>query len=186
MMTALKAAVRIRKRLNFVLETNVVFVKNLLILIFVTFSSQVQAENMLPTELMEAIQSAMNTHPEVLTADSNRMSAKSQVNAGEYPQGEASGDEGNVVNLELVHTFAPQLQGMLFYDYGHVQVNHHQYGTLQNTRAIGGAGVGVNARLFGFAASTYLAWQTQGGTPLSEPSTQERSPRFWFQVSHEF
>jgi hemolysin activation/secretion protein len=103
-----------------------------------------------------------------------------------YPQGESSGDEGNILNLELAHMFVPQLQGMLFYDYGYIKVNHHQYGTMQNTRAIGGAGIGINARLFGFVASTYLAWQTQGGKPLSEPSSQERSPRFWFQVSHEF
>lgn len=103
-----------------------------------------------------------------------------------YPQGEASGDEGNIVNLELVHSVLPQLQAMLFYDYGKIKVNHHPFSSLPNTRAIGGAGVGFNAKLLGFVMNSYLAWQTQGGTPLSEPSAQERSPRFWVQMSREF
>jgi hemolysin activation/secretion protein len=103
-----------------------------------------------------------------------------------YPQGEASGDEGNILNLELVHSIVPQLQAMIFYDYGHIKVNHHQFSSLQNTRAIAGAGMGINAKLMGFAVNSYFAWQTQGGTPLSEPSAQERSPRFWVQMSREF
>lgn len=103
-----------------------------------------------------------------------------------YPQGEASGDEGNIVNVELVHSVLPQLQAMLFYDYGHIKVNHKPFSSVRNTRAIGGAGVGFNAKLLGFAMNSYLAWQTQGGTPLSEPSAQERSPRFWLQMSRDF
>jgi len=85
-----------------------------------------------------------------------------------------------------VHSIVPQLQAMLFYDYGHIKVNHHQFSSLQNTRAIAGAGVGINVKLMGFAMNSYFAWQTQGGTPLSEPSAQERSPRFWVQMSREF
>lgn len=103
-----------------------------------------------------------------------------------YPQGESSGDDGNVVNMELVHNLIPQLQAMFFYDYGHIKVNHHRFSTSPNTRAIAGAGVGVNAKLFGFSMNSYIAWRTQGGIPLSEPSSQERSPRFWFQMSREF
>lgn len=103
-----------------------------------------------------------------------------------YPQGEASGDIGNMLNLELSHNFTPQLQGVLFYDYGHIRVNRDEFLTTDNTRTLAGAGVGVNAMLFGLQLSGYAAWQTQGGTPLSEPASSERTPRLWVQMSGEF
>jgi adhesin transport system outer membrane protein len=66
------------------LEHEVIFVKRLLMLLLLAAFSQAWAENILPTELAQAVQSAINTHPEVLVADSQRLSAKSQVKAGEY------------------------------------------------------------------------------------------------------
>ncbi|MFA7351468.1 MAG: ShlB/FhaC/HecB family hemolysin secretion/activation protein [Methylotenera sp.] len=104
-----------------------------------------------------------------------------------YPQGEGSGDEGSLLNLELRHRFMPQLQGVVFYDYGHVKINHNQYAVGDNTRTIAGAGFGVNAEVFKkIRVDGYLAWRTQGGTPLSEPASSERSPRLWVQAGFEF
>jgi hemolysin activation/secretion protein len=103
-----------------------------------------------------------------------------------YPQGEASGDAGSMLNVELTHNFMPQLQGVLFYDYGHIKINHNNFSTADNTRTIAGAGVGVNASLHGLRLNSYLAWRTQGGVPMSEPVSVDRTPRLWVQVSGEF
>lgn len=103
-----------------------------------------------------------------------------------YPQGEASGDSGAMLNIELLHSFTPQVQAILFYDYGQVKINHDNFTQASNERAIAGAGVGVNAKFSGFSLNSYLAWRTQGGIPLSEPSSEERTPRLWFQISREF
>lgn len=104
-----------------------------------------------------------------------------------FPQGEANGDEGNMLNLELRHRILPQLQGVLFYDYGSIKVNHDNYGAADNRRTIAGAGVGVNAQLFNrLQLDAHLAWRTQGGTPVSEPASAERTPRLWVQLSGEF
>lgn len=103
-----------------------------------------------------------------------------------YPQGEASGDAGSMLNVELTHDFMPKLQGMLFYDYGHIKINQNNFATADNARTIAGAGIGVNAALHGLRLNSYLAWRTQGGVPLSEPASAERTPRLWVQVSGEF
>lgn len=104
-----------------------------------------------------------------------------------YPQGEASGDEGSILNLELRHCFMPQLQGVVFYDYGHVKINHNQYADGGNTRTIAGAGFGINAEVFNkIRLDGYLAWSTQGGTPTSEPASSEHSPRLWVQAGFDF
>jgi len=104
-----------------------------------------------------------------------------------YPQGEASGDEGAIVNLELRHRFTPKLQGELFYDYGHLKINHAPFVAGSNTRTIAGAGVGINAEIFRhFQLNSYVAWSTQGGTPVSEPASAERTPRLWVQLSSNF
>lgn len=103
-----------------------------------------------------------------------------------YPQGEASGDIGNILNLELVHYFTPQLRGMLFYDYGHVKINQNNYSAADNTRTLAGAGLGLNAALDGWQLDSYVAWPIQGGVPLSEPESSVHSPRLWMQMSREF
>lgn len=104
-----------------------------------------------------------------------------------FPQGEAVGDEGNMLNLEWRHRILPQLQGVLFYDCGSIKVNHDNYTSADNRRTIAGAGIGVNAQLFNrLQLDAHLAWRTQGGTPVSEPASAERTPRLWVQLSGEF
>lgn len=103
-----------------------------------------------------------------------------------YPQGEASGDMGSMLNLELAHHFTPQLRGLVFYDYGHIRVNRDAYSMADNSRTLAGAGFGVNASLHSWQFDSYVAWPTQGGTPLSEPASSERIPRLWVQMSGDF
>lgn len=103
-----------------------------------------------------------------------------------YPQGEASGDQGWLANLELRHSFKDTLQGVLFYDAGAVTTNRNQFAAGANTRNISGAGMGVNANLSGVQIKSYLAWRTGGGPPTSEPATLNRNPRLWLQASKQF
>jgi len=103
-----------------------------------------------------------------------------------YPQGEANGDAGNLLNLELAHYFTPQLRGMLFYDYGNIRINRNNFLTTDNTRTLSGAGIGINASLSGLQLNSYLAWPMQGGAPLSEPASSEHTPRLWVQMSGTF
>lgn len=100
-----------------------------------------------------------------------------------YPQGEGSGDEGSILNVEFRHRFMPQLQGVIFYDYGRIRINHDQYIAGDNTRIIAGAGFGMNALLFNrVSLDGYVAWTTQGGAPKTEADSSEHSPRLWVQA----
>jgi outer membrane protein TolC len=72
------------ERLNLSMESELALLKKLLPLLFCISCGQAQAGSFLPAELAQAIQSAINTHPEVMAADSQRLSANSQVRAGEY------------------------------------------------------------------------------------------------------
>jgi hemolysin activation/secretion protein len=104
-----------------------------------------------------------------------------------YPSGEASGDQGWLLNLELRHSFAPAIQGVIFYDAGSVEISRYPSPSAgDNTRTISGAGIGANAELAGVQIKTYLAWRTDGGTPASEPDTLDRDPRLWLQLTRQF
>ena len=99
-----------------------------------------------------------------------------------YPQGEDIGDEGYMVNLELRQKIASALQGILFYDAGSVTTNRDPFDpSLPKSRKLAGAGVGVEARLFGFQTKAALAWRTEGGEPNSIPPAAVRTPTAWVQ-----
>lgn len=71
-------------------------ISNLIVFLLITFTSEAySASNFqeLPPELILALTTAMQKHPNVLSADSQMLSAKSQVQAGEfrwYPRAEVS------------------------------------------------------------------------------------------------
>lgn len=56
----------------------------LCMLAFLTTSTQLFAAPALPEEMTQAIRSAMQTHPDVMVANSRMLSATSQVTAGDY------------------------------------------------------------------------------------------------------
>lgn len=103
-----------------------------------------------------------------------------------YPQGEAGGDQGWMMNAELRHSFLNNLQGVAFYDAGAVDINHHAFLTTRNTRSISGAGLGINAQYKMLQIKTAVAWQLYGGQASAEPVTMDRNPRLWLQMSGVF
>lgn len=100
-----------------------------------------------------------------------------------YPQGEGSGDQGVMLNLEVRHRFQDTLQGIVFYDAGSVTLNRTPFSVTPNTRTIAGAGLGLNTEYAGLQLKAFLAWRTQGGAAQSEPVTINHNPRLWIQLS---
>lgn len=98
-----------------------------------------------------------------------------------YPQGEGSGDQGMLANLELRRSLTEQLQAAIFYDVGTVNINRNQYAAGSNTRTIAGAGFGLTGQISKLQFKTSVAWRTSGGNPVSD--TVNRNPRWWFQLS---
>ena len=103
-----------------------------------------------------------------------------------YPQGEGSGDEGWLANLELRHSWTGQLQSLVFYDLGSVSVNHRPFAATPNLRDIAGAGLGLNAQFAQVQLKAAVAWRTQGGPAQSQPATISGNPRFWVQANGQF
>ena len=98
-----------------------------------------------------------------------------------YPQGEGSGDQGLLANIELQRNLTEQFQGVVFYDFGQVDINRNPFAAGSNTRALGGVGVGLNGQIEKLQFKTSVAWRTRGGDPLSD--TAKRNPRLWLQLS---
>jgi hemolysin activation/secretion protein len=121
--------------------------------------------------------------------DSNLVSSEKMYLGGvnavrAYPQGEAGGDDGWLMNAEVRHTLMDKVQGVAFYDAGSVSLNHNAYvAGAVNTRSLAGAGVGVNAQYGWAQLKTSVAWRTTGGTPQSIPSTVSSSPMIWAQLA---
>lgn len=103
-----------------------------------------------------------------------------------YPQGEGSGDQGWLATVEVRHSLTSQLQGVLFYDAGSVDISHNPYAAGDNSRSIAGAGLGLNGQYGRLQFRTSVAWRTSGGQPTSEPASVKRNPRWWVQASLPF
>lgn len=103
-----------------------------------------------------------------------------------YPQGEAYGDEGRLVTVEMRHDFTQRLQGVMFFDAGSVTINHDPYLAGSNTRFLSGGGVGVNAKIVGIDIKAYLAVRGSGGQPTSVPETMNHKSRLWLQMGKYF
>ncbi|MFT5721490.1 MAG: hemolysin activation/secretion protein [Motiliproteus sp.] len=103
-----------------------------------------------------------------------------------YPQGEAGGDQGWIVNLEARHQLTEQLQGIAFYDEGLVRINRNVFAAGDNTRHLAGAGIGLNAQYDRMLIKTSVAWRTTGGQPQSEPATHSNDPQLRAQLSTQF
>lgn len=100
-----------------------------------------------------------------------------------YPVGEAFGDAGHFIQLELRQALG-NWEPFTFYDAGEIKVNERPWTAGPNERRIAGTGLGV--RLYGRAwtADAALAWRTEGGAPQSD--TADRNPRAWVNVAYRF
>ena len=102
-----------------------------------------------------------------------------------YPSGEASGDEGGLVQLELRYplgAYAPYA----FYDIGTIRTNAiPPAGTAKNMRDLSGAGMGLRYQLGSWSLDAALAWRLDGGAPQADTSSDPQ-PRAWVSVGSRF
>ncbi len=105
-----------------------------------------------------------------------------------YPQGEAAGDDGFILNTELRYRL-PQasiqnLELIALFDYGRSRINHSAFAAGTNSRALSGVGVGLNlASNDGWLLRTVWSWKAG-----HEPATSDtpRSGRGWLQLAKFF
>ena len=103
-----------------------------------------------------------------------------------YPGGEAYGDQGYVLNLELrqnltAFTALPgQLQVLAFADTGSVKLNRNAWSTGENRRTLSGAGVGVTwTGANALVLKAYYAHKLGNAKATSAP---DAAGRFWLQA----
>ncbi|MDF2446788.1 MAG: Polypeptide-transport-associated domain protein ShlB-type [Moraxellaceae bacterium] len=102
-----------------------------------------------------------------------------------YPAGEAQGDDGQLVSLELRRALpvAPRWQptAVVFADYGHVDFNHDTWTGFagETERELSGAGVGLEWNgPWGLGLTAYQAWPLK-----NEPVTAESDSNHLYWVS---
>lgn len=125
-----------------------------------------------------------------------------------YPQGEASGDQGQLLNLELRRDLGGYAYGNLqflgFFDVGNIQLNRNTWtnwqgtnSSLHNNYSLVGAGLGINLskagsgdNLGGYSVKAYLAAKigtNQGADAKGNDSDGTHSAaRFWLQANKWF
>ena len=100
-----------------------------------------------------------------------------------YPQGEASGDQGWLANIELRYALTQAWQLSSFVDHGRVRLNKDTWSDGSNHRNLSAAGVGASWASHGWQISTVAAWKLGNASAQSDV---ERSPRVWAQVVRYF
>lgn len=100
-----------------------------------------------------------------------------------YPQGEASGDEGQLLTVELRWRLLDAWQAQAFYDDGRTTTNHNPWATGANTRHLAGYGMGAAYAGDGFSLRLFAAWKAGTGAPTSDI---DRTPRVWVQAARYF
>lgn len=96
-----------------------------------------------------------------------------------YPQGEASGDQGWLANLELRYALTEAWQLSTFVDHGEVRLNKDTWSSGENHRSLSAAGVGGRWAAYGWQVNALAAWKLGNADPQSDV---DRSPRVWAQV----
>lgn len=96
-----------------------------------------------------------------------------------YPQGEASGDQGWLANLELRYALTEAWQLSTFVDHGEVRLNKDTWSNGENHRSLSAAGVGARWDAYGWQVNAVAAWKLGNADPQSDV---DRSPRVWAQV----
>jgi hemolysin activation/secretion protein len=121
-----------------------------------------------------------------------------------YPQGEATGDDGQLFNLELRHDLNTSSYGSLqlvgFIDAGHIQLNKNPWSgwngnnaNLANSYSLAGAGIGVNLSQTGtgdyaggYSVKAYLAAKIGSNSGVDSKGNDSDgthgNSRFWLQA----
>lgn len=104
-----------------------------------------------------------------------------------YPTGEATGDEGWLVQLEVRYTMGAY-SPYVFHDSGRVRLNARNGGLASpanpNHRLISGDGVGLRYTRDNWSLDANVSWRTHGDEPQSD--TRDRLPRFWLSAGYKF
>lgn len=100
-----------------------------------------------------------------------------------YPQGEASGDQGWLGNVELRYALTDSWQLSTFVDHGKVRLNKDTWSSGENHRSLSGAGVGANWAAYGWQLTTSASWKLGNAQAQSDV---DRSPRVWAQLVRYF
>ncbi|MBU2322733.1 MAG: ShlB/FhaC/HecB family hemolysin secretion/activation protein, partial [Gammaproteobacteria bacterium] len=82
-----------------------------------------------------------------------------------YPQGEASGDQGWLANLELRYALTDAWQLSTFVDHGQVRLNKDTWASGENHRSLSGAGLGARWAAHGWQVSAVTAWKLGNTDP---------------------
>ncbi len=98
-----------------------------------------------------------------------------------YPQGEGSGDQGWLINVDLRRTLGGPWQGLVFYDAGSVDTNRNPFGMGDNSRFIAGAGLALVGVVGPLQVNVAVAWPTSGGDARAD--TTKHLPRCWLQLN---
>ncbi|UCJ17471.1 ShlB/FhaC/HecB family hemolysin secretion/activation protein [Pseudomonas sp. MM211] len=96
-----------------------------------------------------------------------------------YPQGEASGDQGWLANLELRYALTDSWQLSSFLDHGQVRLNKDTWSNGENHRSLSAAGVGARWAAHDWQVNAVAAWKLGNDDPQSDV---DRSPRVWVQL----
>lgn len=131
---------------------------------------------------------SLYTHLQAQLSDGNLDSAEKFWLGGPYgvrayPQGEATGDQGWLANVELRYALTPAWQLSTFIDHGEIRLNEDTWDDGDNHRSLSGAGVGVNWSDHGWRISAVSAWKL--GSERTE-SDVNRTPRVWVQLVRYF
>ncbi|MGE8504958.1 MAG: ShlB/FhaC/HecB family hemolysin secretion/activation protein [Pseudomonas sp.] len=100
-----------------------------------------------------------------------------------YPQGEASGDQGWLANVELRYALNEAWQLSTFVDHGQVRLNKDTWADEDNHRSLSSAGVGARWAAYGWQISAVAAWRLGNADAESDVA---RTPRVWAQVVRAF
>jgi hemolysin activation/secretion protein len=121
-------------------------------------------------------------------ASAEKMSLGGPNGVRAYPVGEATGDSGNLVQVEGrylwpgVKVFDGDVVVLAFYDWGQLYVNEKPRDSdTQNKRSISGYGVGASLGREGvFIVRAVVSWRAEHERALSDP--EQRDPRGWIQA----
>jgi hemolysin activation/secretion protein len=98
-----------------------------------------------------------------------------------FPNGEATGDQGWMTQMELRYPLGGFVPYVL-YDLGKVQINKTPTPrTAVNSRTLSGAGLGVRAQIKDLELDAALAWRGKGGAPQADTSSNKQ-PLVWVSV----
>jgi hemolysin activation/secretion protein len=105
-----------------------------------------------------------------------------------YSQGEGTGDEGYLVQLEARYQMG-SLTPYVFHDAGRVTINANnaQLTTPSNanSRSLAGSGLGVRYSAGRLSVDAALAWRTKGGRP-ADRNERDAKPRAWMVSRYDF